>query len=87
MYEASNNTMIDRSKALKLKGAMKQYRNFLLSMTNKRNTTIRQIISKTLETHKPDNTDGSSYTWKREHFKDKPLMGVVSELSSMEINN
>ncbi len=78
--------MIVKKKGVKLKKQINEYRETILDMIAKKDSTLRHAIATTLNTANPKkkNPDSPSYTWESLRFSHTPLIGAVTLLSKLQ---
>ncbi len=71
-------------KANDLKMALDEFRDFLLSLVEEENETVRQSIESNLDTQDPEPIKGVQESWQEEHFDQLPLIAVITLMSKMQ---
>jgi gliding motility-associated protein GldM len=69
----------------KLKKKIEDFREHLLSLVDKKNTTLIAAIKSSLDTEDPEaSKDGTHHTWESEHFEHLPLIAVTTIMTKMQ---
>ena len=74
----------NNGKAKILKNKIIQYRNKLISFTNKKDVGIQSSLNKNLDTADPPAEEGTTESWESYHFEHLPLIAVTTILSKMQ---
>jgi len=84
--EVPGNIMIVQNKGIQLKGAIENYRKYLLENIDPKAEGVRNAILKSLNTDPGEIKDGIREKWEQEHFEHLPLLGVTTILSGLQSN-
>jgi gliding motility-associated protein GldM len=70
--------------ATQLRLAIEEYREFLLSLVDERDTGVRHSIESNLDTSPPPPKEGATISWERSQFYYMPLIASVTLMSKMQ---
>lgn len=74
----------NNGEAVKLKQKIELFRKHLLSMVDKKDSSVIVSIEKNLDTKDPEAKEGEKQTWESEHFEHLPLIAVTTIMSKMQ---
>jgi gliding motility-associated protein GldM len=74
----------NNGEANKLKAAIEGYREYLISLIDKKDVDVIESIKKSLDTSNPPSVEGEKKTWQTEHFEHLPLIAVITLMSKMQ---
>jgi len=76
--------MLVMGKGSELKSKIEKYREFLLSIIDERDVSVRKSIVESLNTDPKPGKKGTIPTWESQNFEQLPLAGVITIMSGMQ---
>lgn len=82
--DAGGQILIQQGKGKELRNMLEDYREFVLSMINEKDSVLRNGVANNLNTTAPKPVDGEFKSWESANFEGIPLAGIVTLLSLMQ---
>ena len=78
--------MIVNKEGQNLKKKIDEFRNYILSIVDKKDEGTINAINASLDTKDPESKDASKHSWESEHFEHWPLIAVTTIMSNLQSN-